>query len=239
MNIVILFECSGAVRRAFVQRGHVVVSVDLKKSEDETGNFDPDTLTRSGFYGNGYHYRGDALDFMLRTNRAGMQWDMLIAHPDCTYLTVAANGAFKGPNAYTKTGTRRGPWRKERVENALEVFEVLLQMPVPKIAVENPIGIASTRIRKPDQIIQPFEFGHSASKATCLWLKNLPPLVKKPQLRAKGRLVEWPPGSGKITERFSNQTDSGQNKLPPGKNRATDRARTYAGIAFAMAELWG
>jgi hypothetical protein len=114
-------------------------------------------------------------------------------------------------------------------ERAITFVKFLMTAPIRRIAVENPIGCLSSRIRKPDQIIQPFQFGDDASKSTCLWLKNLP--ILRPTTRIKGRLV-----NGK--ERWSNQTDSGQNVLGPSEYRAMERSRTYPGIASAMAEQW-
>ncbi len=117
-------------------------------------------------------------------------------------------------------------------------LEFVARMPVDRVAMENPVGIISTRIRKSDQRIQPYEFGDDASKNTCLWLNKLPPLIKDPAKRFQGRWVEHPPGSGKMVERWSNQTDSGQNRLGPSEGRWKERSRTYAGIARAMAEQW-
>ncbi len=154
---------------------------------------------------------------------------MLIAHPDCTYLTVAGLHWNKrgrlGPD-----GRPREAW----TEDAVRDFKRLMECPFSHIASENPIGCLSTRYRKPDQIIQPWMFGEDASKATCLWLKNLRPLWVDPRDRRAGRMVEWPRGSGKMVERWSNQTDSGQNKLPPSEDRASIRAETYPGIAKAF-----
>ena len=106
--------------------------------------------------------------------------------------------------------------------------------PIPRIAIENPIGCISSRIRKPDQIIQPYEYGENASKKTCLWLKGLPKL--QPTRRVAGRMVLH---NGKQVERWDNQTDSGQNKLPPSADRWKERARTYQGWADAMGAQWG
>lgn len=111
--------------------------------------------------------------------------------------------------------------------------------PVPRIAIENPVGAIGTRIRAADQFVQPYDFGDDASKRTGLWLKGLPPLVIDPAKRFSGRLVEWPRGSGKMVERWSNQTDSGQNRLGPSADRWAARSVTYAGIARAMARQWG
>ena len=135
-------------------------------------------------------------------------WDLAIFFPPCTHLCVSGARWFKD--------------KQTEQQNALDFISRLLLCPIPKIALENPIGVISTRIRKPDQIIQPYEYGHSETRATCLWLKNLPKL--KPT---------------KIMEvRNDNLTPSGQNKLPPSKDRWKLRSRTYPGIAQAMALQW-
>lgn len=157
----------------------------------------------------GPHIVGDVLTVM----HSG--WDMMIAFPDCTY--VCGSGLH---------WNRRRPERQAMTDAAVEFFRKLLEAPVDKIALENPIGCLSTRIRKPDQIIQPWQFGDDASKATCLWLKGLPPLVPTKVL----------PGGRQA--RRANQTPSGQNKLGPSPTRHIDRARTYPGIASAMAIQW-
>ncbi len=126
------------------------------------------------------------------------------------------------------------PGRAELTESSLELVRTLLQAPIEMIALENPIGCISTRIRKPDQIIQPHEFGDDASKATCLWLKNLPKLT--PTNRVAGRQVLW---KGRLVERWANQTDSGQNVLGPSEHRWRERSKTYAGVADAMVRQWG
>jgi hypothetical protein len=109
-------------------------------------------------------------------------------------------------------------------EEALEFVQMLANAPIPRIAIENPIGCLSTRWRKPDQIIQPWQFGEDASKATCLWLENLP-FLKSTKIIKK--------------DRYSNQTASGQNKLGPSSTRWKERSKTYEGIAEAMADQWG
>lgn len=124
--------------------------------------------------------------------------------------------------------------RQELTEEALDFVRLLMDAPIPRIAIENPVGCISTRIRKPSQIIQPYEYGDNASKKTCLWLKGLPPL--KPTRRVAGRMVMH---NGRQVERWENQTDSGQNKLPPSADRWKDRARTYQGWADAMSAQWG
>ncbi|MDX9690514.1 MAG: hypothetical protein RBT70_08680 [Alphaproteobacteria bacterium] len=153
---------------------------------------------------------------------------MLIAFPDCTYLTASGlhwNGRVEG--------------RADKTEQALEFVRRLMDADIPQIAIENPVGCISSRIRKPDQSIQPYEFGEDASKRTCLWLKNLPILKPPRGMRVPGRLSEWPAGSGRMVERWANQTDSGQNALSPSDKRAEERSRTYWGIALQMAEQWG
>lgn len=196
MKILVACESSGVVRDAFRWMGHDAMSCDLLPSEKE-----------------GPHYQGDVKDIL------GEGWDLLIAHPPCTYLSVSG-----------MHWTTRGLRDPKLTEEALAFAEMLFNAPIDKIAIENPISIISTRIRKPDQIIQPYEFGHDASKKTCLWLKNLPKL--KPTLFIPPRIVN---GKG----RWGNQTDSGQNKLPPSKDRWRLRSKTYEGIASAMAEQWG
>ena len=140
-------------------------------------------------------------------------WDMMIAHPPCTYLA--------GSGLHWNT---RVPGRAALTEEALEFVRLLLTAPIPRIALENPIGCISSRIRKPDQIIQPWWFGEDASKATCLWLKGLP-LLKPTDIIRKAR--------------YANQTPSGQNKLGPSADRAKLRSLTYMGVAEAMASQWG
>lgn len=149
-------------------------------------------------------------------------WDLLVCHPPCTYLCVSG-----------LHWNVCNPERQQLTEEALDFVRVLLDAPIEHICLENPVSCISTRIRRPDQIIQPYQFGEDASKTTCLWMKNLPPL--KPTKRIAGRIVEW---NGKLVERWSNQTDSGQNKEPPSKNRQEIRSQTYQGIADAMANQW-
>jgi hypothetical protein len=194
-------ERSGVVREALRARGHDAWSCDLEPAED----------------GSPFHIRGDA----LRAAQSG-RFDLMIAHPECRYLTVSG-----------LHWNKRRPERAELTEEAAEFALALWNLPIPRVALENPIGILSSRIRKPDQIIQPYEFGEDASKATCLWLRGLPPL--RGTKRVPGRLVMH---NGKLVERWANQTDSGQNRLGPSPTRSMDRARTYRGIADAMATQW-
>jgi len=181
MKILIACEYSGKVRDAFLNAGHDAMSCDLLPTDVP-----------------GPHYQGDVKDII------GDGWDLMIAHPPCTHLSVS--------------GAR---WFKEKQEEqiqALEFVRLLLNAPIPKIALENPISIISSKIRKPDQIIQPWQFGHGETKATCLWLKNLPKLI--PTNIVEGR-------------------DARIHKLPPSANRWKIRSETYQGIADAMAKQWG
>lgn len=196
MRVLVACEMSGRVRDAFIRRGHEVMSCDLL-----------DTLVP------GPHYKGSVFDILYDG------WDLMIAHPPCTYLSVSG-----------LHWNKRNPDRQQQTEEALEFVKLLMDAPIEKICIENPVSCISSRIRKPDQIIQPYEFGHDASKRTCLWLKGLPPLT--PTSFVAGRFV-----NGK--QRWGNQTDSGQNRLGPSEDRAAIRSLTYEGIAEAMATQWG
>jgi len=170
---------------------------------------------------NGPHLLGD-----VRNVAEDRGWDLLIAHPSCQYL--CSSGLH---------WNSRRPGREALTLEALDMVRWLMGLSIPRIAIENPHGRIGTAIRKSDQTIQPYQFGEDASKATALWLKNLPKL--RPTGFVPGRTVESPQGSGKFKQRWANQTDSGQNRLGPSETRAADRARTYPGIARAMAEQWG
>jgi len=195
MRILVACESSGAVRDAFRARGHFAMSCDLLSSEQP-----------------GPHHQGDVRELL------GQEWDLLIAHPPCTYLSVSG-----------MHWTTRGLRDPKLTEDALEFVRLFMDAPIERIAIENPVSIISSRIRKPDQIIQPYQFGHDASKKTCLWLKGLPLL--KPTQMVEPRIINGKP-------RWGNQTDSGQNKLPPSKDRWKLRSKTYEGIADAMAAQW-
>ena len=146
----------------------------------------------------GPHFTGDELTLLSD------QWDMMIAFPPCTYLAVS--------------GARWWQDRKPQQEAALSFVKTLMEAPITKIAIENPIGRISTAIRRPEQIIQPWQYGHGETKATCLWLKGLP--VLSPTRIVSGR-------------------EARIHTMPPGKNRGKLRSITYTGIAEAMAEQWG
>lgn len=148
--------------------------------------------------GSKFHIQGDVLKFL----RDG--WDLLIAHPPCTHLAVSGARWFKD--------------KQKEQQEAIQFFMEIACTPVEKIAVENPVSIMSSRWRKPDQIIQPWQFGHGETKATCLWLKNLPKLTPTNVVDGREEKV---------------------HRMPPGPNRWRERSRTYEGIAVAMAEQWG
>ena len=156
----------------------------------------------------GAHIQGDVLEVIRNQH-----FDLMIAHPPCTHLAVSGARYFKD--------------KKQEQLDALDFVRQLLDAPIDKIALENPISVISTKVRKPDQIIQPWQHGHGETKATCLWLKNLPLLTPTDMLL------------GDAKTRRGNQTASGQNKLPPSKDRWKIRSETYQGIADAMASQWG
>ena len=146
----------------------------------------------------GPHHTGDVTELLH------MGWDLMVAHPPCTHLAVSGSRWFKD--------------KAKEQEDALTFVRVLMDAPIPRIAIENPISVISSRIRKPDQIIQPWQFGHGETKATCLWLKGLPKLT--PTNIVEGR-------------------EARVHRMPPGPDRWKNRSRTYQGIADAMAEQWG
>jgi hypothetical protein len=200
MRVLIACEYSATVRDAFRARGFDAWSIDLLPTE---GN------PRWHIQGNVLGSRPRAV--LVEWGGCGPQilemgWDLLIAHPPCTDLAVSGARHFAAKVADGRQG------------RALDFVQRLLDAPIPHIALENPVSIISSRIRKPDQIIQPWQFGHGETKATCLWLKNLPKLV--PTDVVEGR-------SDRI------------HKMPPGPNRWKERSRTYAGIAEAFATQWG
>jgi hypothetical protein len=230
LKVLIACEFSGTVRDAFIAAGHDAMSCDLLPTESE-----------------GPHYQGDVFDVI------GDGWDLMIAHPPCTYL--CSSGLH---------WNKRTPGREQKTTEAVEFVRRLLNCDIPRIALENPIGRISTAIRKPDQTIQPWQFGHDESKATCLWLKNLLKLVPttnkiRPawiECDCCGDMMcqrhgmhaydcecpdidEWALNNDSPYEsRYKNQTASGQNKLAPSENRWKLRSLTYPGIAKAMAEQW-
>ena len=186
MRILIACEFSGIVRNAFALQGHDVWSCDLLPTELP-----------------GNHIQGNVLDILHN------DWDMMIAHPPCTYL---CNSGVRWLHE------RKGRW--DKMKDGVDFFRVLLTAPIYKIAIENPIPHKyALRVigREYDQIIQPWQFGHGETKATCLWLKNLPRLLPTKIIRNREHRL---------------------HKLPPSKDRSKLRSKTYVGIAKAMADQW-
>lgn len=199
MRIIIGCEKSGVIREAFRKLGHDVWSCDTETAEDNSK----------------YHLQCNIFEVYLEN------WDMMICHPPCQYLTVTANRVFvNNPERWQK--------RLDAVNFAYKLFNA----PIPKIAMENPKGVLSTHIGQPDQWIQPYEFGHKDSKKTGLWLKNLPLL--KPTNIVEPEWVYPKSGSGRRMSKTHANNPSTTNK-----NNASLRARTYQGIADAMSSQWG
>jgi len=188
VKVLVACEFSGIVRDAFIARGHEAWSCDLLPTERP--------INRGGIPTG--HWVGDVLKII------DSSFDLMIAFPPCTHLAVSGARWFKEK-------------QREQAE-AIRFFQGLADAPINRIAIENPIGIMSTYFRKPDQIIQPWQFGHGEVKATCLWLKNLPPLTP------------------------TNIVDGRKPRVhhePPSPERWKNRSRSYQGIAEAMAQQWG
>ena len=226
MRVLVACEYSGVVRDAFLAAGCDAVSCDLLQTESS-----------------GPHYQGDVRDLLPEP------WDLLIAHPPCTYL--CSSGLHWNRRGAEVDGRPRGELTEEAIAFARMFIDGKETAHIPRRAVENPIGCLSSRVRKPEQVIHPHQFGHDASKATCLWLHGLPLL--KPTLNVAPRWVccgmvlaeevgryGCPNchGGRRPLPRWANQTDSGQNRLPPSEDRWKLRSETYRGIAFAMASQW-
>ncbi len=204
MKVLVACEFSQIVTEAFTKRGHYAMSCDLLPAEK-----------------NYPHYQGDVLDVIVNH---WDEFDLMIAHPPCTYLTLAGNRWMKPEYKHLY------PTREQDRQNAIDFFMLLVEAPIPMIAVENPIGIMSRIFRKPDQIIQPYHFGDDVRKPTCLWLKSLPPLFAT-------KIVE-----PKLHIDKNGHTDSFFHYYSfnlPKAERAKYRSRTFEGIAKAMAEQWG
>lgn len=200
LRVLVACEYSGLVREAFRAKGHYVLSCDLLDTEIP-----------------GNHYIGDVRDVL------NDGWDLMIAHPPCTYLTVAGNKWLYHPDdKHLEVFDRRPhpsyPNRKQDQSDAIDFVKLLMNADIENIVIENPVSVISGLIRKPDQIVQPWMFGHGETKATCLWLKNLPKLT--PTDVVDGR-------------------ESRVHMMGESKNRWKERSRTYSGIAQAMANQWG
>lgn len=195
-RVLVACERSGVVREAFRADGHDAWSCDLVPATD----------------GSHYHIEGDALEVAYSGD-----WDLLIAHPPCTYLSRAGARWWKDET------------RKALADEAAEFVFAFRDAPIERIAIENPIGQLNQRWRYPDQIIQPYEHGHPFSKATCLWLKNLPPLMPTDIMAEYRPLIRSNTGAGKR---------KGQ-KSHGGLSGGIASAITFPGIATAMADQWG
>ena len=221
MNVLILMECSGAMRLRFLAAGHECRSVDMKPAEGDPAG----------------HIVGDAFEVLSEL----VAWaDLVIAHPVCTYLTGSAEWAYADPDferypgvgyhQRVKAGTLTGAARRAAREAAIADVLRIWSCGARRVAIENPVGVLSRHLGRP-QVVQPWWFGDDASKATCWWTRGgLPPLAKTTPIAP--RMVNGRP-------RWANQTDGGQNRLPPGRGRAADRARTYPGMAQAIVDQWG
>ncbi len=218
MKVLIACEYSGIVRDAFISMGHDAISCDLLPSESP-----------------GPHIQDNVLDVINPT------FDLMIAHPPCTYLCSSGLhwNTRKSVDSTPENViyTPEAVARQQKTKDALKFIKMLWEAPIKRICIENPVGIINSRLpfMPRPQYIQPYEYGHDASKKTGLWLKNLPMLVPWSEDYVQPRLVEK---NGRIYNRWANQTDSGQNALPESANRGHDRAKTYNGIAWGMLEAW-
>lgn len=220
MRVLVACEMSGRVRDAFRRRGHDAWSCDLLPALDNSP----------------FHIIGNVL------NHLDDEWDLMVAHPPCTYLCNSGvrwlwktyKYSTEPPDAHEELAEyKRTAKRWRDMEEASDFFWILYGAPIPKIVVENPIPHRYADLPKYSQTIQPYQFGDDASKKTCLWLKGLPKLVIPPEDEwVQPHIVDGKP-------RWANQTDSGQNKEPPSVNRGLLRSLTYPGIANALAEQYG
>lgn len=209
MRVLVACEESQAVTKEFRKLGHEAYSCDI--------------LPCSGGHPE-WHFQQDVFEVIDKG------WDLMIAHPPCTYLAVSGAGWM-----YNKDGTRN----EERYQNqmdGLEFVHQLMDAPIPRIAIENPISVISSYIREPDQIIHPWQFGDEAEKSTCLWLKNLPMLIPT-KIVAKGEFIEFTSKNGKKKRQPKWYFDALKQAKTPAQRR-TLRSKTFEGIARAMAEQW-
>ncbi len=198
MRVLVACEFSGTVREAFQARGHDAWSCDLLDTEIP-----------------GNHIKGDVLEIL------GDGWDLMVAHPPCTFLTVAAN-KWHRPEYKDKF-----PNREQDRQKAIEFFMALYNSPIEKVCIENPLGIMSTVFRKPDCIVQPWQFGHGERKAFCFWLRGLKPLIPT---HLKGDMFAAEEPTERIERVF---------RMAPSPDRWKLRSKTYSGMADAMASQWG
>ena len=204
MRVLIACEESQTVCKAFRELGHEAYSCDI---QDCSGGH-PE-----------WHFKQDVLPLLKQ------HWDLIIAHPPCTYLTVTGNRWFN-VERYGEAAIKRAADREEAVNFFMEFTKTNCK----HVAIENPIGVMSTRYRKPDQTIQPYQFGEPHRKGTCLWLFGLPPL--KPTKIVEPEIIVYKNGKGTDSPWHVNTM-----KLPPAE-RARARSKTFEGIAKAMAQQW-
>ena len=197
------------------------VTKELRKLDHEA--FSCDLLPCSGGYPK-WHYQQDVFEVIDKG------WDMMIAHPPCTFLAVSGARWL-----YNKDGSKNEERWKNQAE-ALDFVQRLMDAPIDKIAIENPISVISSNIRKPEQIIQPWMFGDKAQKSTCLWLKNLP-LLEPTDIVEKGEFIEFISKKGVKKKQPKWYFDALKNAKTP-EERRTLRSKTFKGIAEAMAKQW-
>ena len=207
-KVLVACEYSGIVRDAFTRLGHDAWSIDILPTESK-----------------GQHIQDDVL------NHLDKDWDLMVAHPPCTYLCVTGTGWLYHPDdKHLDKRIRRPhpkfPNRRQQQKDALEFVQKLMDAPIEKICIENPVSVISSKIRKPNQYVQPYEYGHLECKKTGLWLKNLPTLA--PTKNLKKETMSLPKG-----QRCKNLW------CPPSKDRGKIRSMFFTGIADAMAEQWG
>lgn len=209
-KVLVACEESQEVTKAFRELGHEAFSCDL--------------LPCSGGHPE-WHYQQDVFEVIDKG------WDMMIAHPPCTYLAVSGARWL-----YNKDGTKNTE-RWENQKKAIEFVEKLMDAPISKIAIENPVSVISTYIRKPEQIVQPYMFGDKAQKTTCLWLKNLP-LLQPTNIVEKGEFIEFTSKKGIVKKQPKWYFDA-LKQAKTLEQRRTLRSKTFKGMARAIAEQWG
>jgi len=212
MKVLVACEYSATVRDAFIAKGHDAVSCDILPTESE-----------------GPHYQGDVYDILDEG------WDLMVAHPPCTYLAVSGNKWLYHPDDKHLPVEQRRPHpkhpnRKELMEDAAKFFIGLYNSNISKVAIENPVSRISSMFRKPDQTFHPYQFGADAEKRTCLWLKGLPPLKHTDVIEPTYHYTN----KGTKYSKWWWDTCSLQ-----GKARQHARSKTFQGVADAMADQWG
>jgi hypothetical protein len=205
MKVLIACEFSGIVRDAFTRKGHFAMSCDLLPTETP-----------------GNHYQGDVRDLLY------LEWDLIIAHPPCTFLSTSGNRWFN-ISKYGKKAIER--YRKQK--EAVDFFMMFTNLKCDKVAIENSVGVMTKKWRRWDQIIQPYYFGDKARKATCLWLKGLPKLTHNPTEHVVPEIVHYKNGKGSSSKWHMDTFNL------RGEERRKERSRTFLGIARAMADQWG